>query len=214
MAQAKKTIPAVSGDVAVTIQPPKMVEFGVTLQGTAPLIMHAWSEKAKTMMRDKQQGKKATKKEAKDPRAEWHGGRYIDAQGRDCVSAIAIKSAIVDTASYIDGITKVLLRGSVIVLGDMLPIEFAPDADSPDGKSPYMREDMVRVGMGVADIRYRPEYREWSCKVRIRHMANIISTQDVVTLLSTAGLVNGLGEMRPQKTGGSFGTFSVLTESE
>ena len=27
---------------------------------------------------------------------------------------------------------------------------------------PNMREDMVRVGMGTADIRFRAEYRDWS----------------------------------------------------
>lgn len=211
MATSKKTIPAPQSDadLSVVIQPPKTVEFDVIIKGTAPLIMHAWSEKAKTMMRDKQQGKKAAKKEPKDPRAEWMGGRLLNEEGRDCISAMCFKNAIVDTASFIDGITKVQLRGSVFVLGDLIPIEFEPDPKFEDSKSPHMREDMVRVGMGVADIRYRPEYRNWSCRLRIRHMANVISTQDVMTLLATAGLVNGMGEMRPQKTGGSFGTFEI-----
>jgi hypothetical protein len=212
MPAAKKTVPTpTDGEVAITIQPPKTVEFEVLIVGTSPLIMHAWSEKAKAMMRDKQQGKKAAKKEPKDPRAEWNGGRLLNEAGRDCISAMCFKNAIVDTASFIDGITKVQLRGSVFILGDLVPIDFDADPTSPDKKSPHMREDMVRVGMGVADIRYRPEYRNWSCKLRIRHMANVISTQDVMTLLSTAGLVNGMGEMRPQKTGGSFGTFEVKT---
>ena len=210
MPPSKKTIPTPSnGDISITIQPPKTVEFDVTIVGTAPLIMHAWSEKAKAMMRDKQQGKKAGKKEPKDPRAEWQGGRLLNDAGRDCISAMCFKNAIVDTASFIDGITKVQLRGSVFILGDLIPIDFDGDPKHDNGTHPHMREDMVRVGMGVADIRYRPEYRNWRCSLRIRHMANVISTQDVMTLLATAGLVNGMGEMRPQKTGGSFGTFEI-----
>lgn len=212
MSKARTQTQQSEPEVSISIQAPKTLEFEVIIEGTAPLIMHAWSEKAKAMMRDKQQGKKATKKEPKDPRVEWMGGRLLDDQGRDCISAMCFKNAIVDTASFIDGITKVQLRGSVFVLGDLIPIEYEADPKAPDGKkAPHMREDMVRVGMGVADIRYRPEYRGWSCKLRIRHMANVISTQDVMTLLSTAGLVNGMGEMRPQKTGGSFGTFEIKT---
>lgn len=207
--KAKVPAPQTDTDVAITIQPPKTVEFDVVIVGTSPLIMHAWSEKAKEMMRSKQQGRKAGKKEPKDPRAEWNGGRLLNEAGRDCISAMCFKNAIVDTASFIDGITKVQLRGSVFILGDLIPIDFEPDPKSPDHKSPHMREDMVRVGMGVADIRYRPEYRNWSCKLRIRHMANVISTQDVITLLATAGLVNGMGERRAQKTGDTFGSFEV-----
>jgi hypothetical protein len=41
--------------------------------------------------------------------------------------------------------------------------------------TPTMREDMVRVGMGTADIRYRGEYRTWRVKLQIRYNANMIS---------------------------------------
>jgi hypothetical protein len=211
--RAKSTAVASSqdSDVAITIKPPQMVEFEVRIVGETPLIMHAWSEKAKLQMRQKQQGQKASKKEPKVPRDEYNGGRLFDVQGRDCIKAMCFKNAIVDTASFVDNITKVSLRGSVFVLGDLIPIEHDGDPTSKDRKEPFMREDMVRVGMGVADIRYRPEYRNWSCKLRIRHLANTISTRDVITLLSTAGTVNGLGECRPQKTGDTFGTFRVET---
>jgi hypothetical protein len=39
-----------------------------TLVGDSPLIVHAWSEKAKRQMLDKQMKKAAKAKEAKDPR--------------------------------------------------------------------------------------------------------------------------------------------------
>ncbi len=31
-----------------------------------------------------------------------------------------------------------------------------------------MREDMVRVGMGTADLRYRAEFSKWHAKVLVR----------------------------------------------
>src|SRR3546814_14019556 len=57
--------------------PPLKIETGqFLLVGDSPLIVHAWSEKAKKMMLDKQM-KKATKaKEAKDPQADYEACFY------------------------------------------------------------------------------------------------------------------------------------------
>ena len=42
------------------------------------------------------------------------------------------------------------------------------------GPDPIMREDMVRVGMGTADIRYRAEFRDWSALLRISSYPDLI----------------------------------------
>ena len=61
MAATKKT-------EIVEIKPIEMNTVEVTIQGDTPLIMHAWSEKAKRMMLETQQGKaKGKKKEFKNP---------------------------------------------------------------------------------------------------------------------------------------------------
>lgn len=41
----------------VTIKPIEMKTVEITIEGDSPLIMHAWSEKAKLMMLEAQQGK-------------------------------------------------------------------------------------------------------------------------------------------------------------
>jgi len=71
-----------------------------------------------------------------------------------------------------------------------------------------MREDMVRVGMGVADIRYRPQFDPWAAKVRIAFNAAAISPEQIANLLDIAGFGVGVGEWRPEKDG-SFGRFHV-----
>ena len=46
----------------VNIRPVEMRELIVTIQGDTPLIVHAWSEKAKKEILDAQQGKKKGKR--------------------------------------------------------------------------------------------------------------------------------------------------------
>jgi len=73
---------------------------------------------------------------------------------------------------------------------------------------PSMREDMVRVGMGTADIRYRGEFKKWAVELLIRHNARVLSAEQVANLFNTAGFAIGVGEWRPQRDG-SFGMFHV-----
>lgn len=177
------------------------VEF--TLKGLDALVTHKWSEKAKKEMRDKQQKKARGPREAKNPSAEYESARYLDAQGRDCIPAIAFKKAIVDAASFSDDATKVILRGSVFVLGDLIPIEYDTIG---------MREDVVRVQMST-DLRYRPEYLGWHMKIRVQYDASQISLEQLVNFVGRAGFSIGIGEHRPQKNG-QFGRFTIATYTE
>lgn len=52
----------------VTIKPIEMKTVEITIEGDSPLIMHAWSEKAKLMMLEAQQGKaKGKAKKCRNP---------------------------------------------------------------------------------------------------------------------------------------------------
>jgi hypothetical protein len=76
-----------------------------------------------------------------------------------------------------------------------------------------MREDMVRVGMGTADLRYRASFWPWSAIVRVRFNANVLSAAQIVNLFNTAGFAVGIGEWRMEKDGQS-GSFHVATLKE
>lgn len=190
--------------------------FDVLIIGDSPLIVHAWSDKAKKMMLDKQM-KKATKgREAKDPFMDFVDSMYWLTKKpkkptmEDVLSAkfgfptIAFKAAAVDSG-YQQGILskKTTARGAFHIIGDYAEIEGIPE----------MREDMVRVGQGVADIRYRGEFKEWRTVLRIRYNASSISSEQIVSLFNVAGFACGVGEWRPSKDG-SFGTFHVGTINE
>lgn len=172
----------------------------ITLVGTSPLITHAWSEKAKRMMRDKQQGKASAGKENKDPQKEMEGAMYRTPDGKPGIPAISFKNAAVTACTSLgkSTISKVMARQAFHVLGDILPIE-----------GEYaMREDMVRVGMGTADIRYRPCWQEWKVKIQVRYNARVISAEQLVNLFNIAGFAVGVCEWRPE-CNGQMGCFRV-----
>jgi hypothetical protein len=75
-------------------------------------------------------------------------------------------------------------------------------------EEPTMREDMVRVGMSQTDMRYRPQWDEWSIDVEFEVDTELLRPDDVLTLVDRAGFGVGICEWRPEK-GGEFGRFCV-----
>lgn len=75
--------------------------------------------------------------------------------------------------------------------------------------APILREDMVRVGMGTADIRYRAEFRNWKATLEIEYNTNGNFTVDqIINMINAGGYVCGVGEWRPEKDG-QYGMFHV-----
>lgn len=179
----------------------------IEVRGTAPLIVHRWSEKARQMMLDAQQGRKVPK-QAKDPVADYESCMYRFADDGHGFPVMAFKSATVKGGARVFGknVRMTELRQMLTFLADGLGVDGTQlvriDAD------PIMREDMVRVGMGTADIRYRAEYRDWSATLRIEYVPSIIDLDSVVALVDAGG-TNGVGEWRPEKSG-SYGTYEVV----
>ena len=94
-------------------------------------------------------------------------------------------------------------RGAFHIVGDMVEIMGEPS----------MREDMVKVGLGASDIRYRAEFKKWKVKIKIRYNANAVSQEQVVNLFNVSGFGIGVGDWRPERDG-SFGMYHVGTEAE
>ena len=190
--------------VITTDQPIELPAMNIKLAeifliGDSPLISHKWSEKSKKEIRDKQQKKAKTAKDIRDPNAEFEDSLYHIEGGGYGFPAVAFKAAAVNACSHVDGITKVHARGAFHIMCELVTIE---------GDKPIQREDMVRVGMGVADLRYRGEFKKWHCKIPVRFNANVLSLEQITNIFDTAGFSTGVGEWRPQKNG-DYGMFHV-----
>jgi len=180
----------------------------IEVRGTAPLIVHRWSEKARQMMLDAQQGKK-NPKQPKDPNADFETSMYRFEDGGHGFPIMAFKSATVKGGARLFGkaVKMTELRQLCTFLSDGLCTD-GTQLTRIISDAPIMREDMVRVGMGTADIRYRAEYRNWSAVLRIEYVPSVIDLSSVVALVDAGG-TNGIGEWRPEKSG-SYGTFEVV----
>ncbi len=190
-------------DAVIGLPTPQIEMMTFRLIGTASLIMHKWSEKAIKQIEDKQQKKAQSGKEKRNPKAEYEASMHKDADGDYAFPSIGFKAAAVTAVTQISGITKVFARGAFHVDGEFVKIQ---------GK-PRMRTDMVRIGMGTADVRYRGEFPEWSTDITVRYNATVISREQILNLFQTAGFAVGIGEWRPERDG-SFGTFRIANEGE
>jgi hypothetical protein len=191
-------------DINYQIPAPNIKDMKVKIKGTSPLIFHKWDEKAIRMMLDKQMKKAVKGREVRDPEKEAENSFYTDAEGKVAFPARNIKQAIVGSARFLSGLPMTILRGAVFVVGDkdgFIPVTY---------KKKSHRQDMVTVGMGSADIRFRGQVEDWNMEFIIRFDADILSAEQVLNLLQRAGFSQGLGEWRPEKNG-DFGTFEVTS---
>lgn len=190
---------------AESLQIPRieLEHFQVKLIGDSPLIMHKWSEKAKKQMLDKQMKLAKTGREAKDPERDFQESIYTDRDGDYAFPSVAFKNAAVSACRFTDGTKMTVARGAFHVENEFVKISGTPTP----------REDMVRVGMGTADIRYRAEFIGWTATVFVTYNKHAMSMEQIINLLNLAGFGVGVGEWRPEKNG-QYGRFHVATEGE
>lgn len=186
----------------VTLKPIQRKLVRMRIVGKSPLILHAWAEKNRELMRDRHAGSKTKNRDVRDPQAEGEAAAYRKDDGRYGVPAMAVKASVIGAAHKDIGCEKTLVRKSLFILCDddkLLPLEC---------DEPQIREDIVRVGNGAADLRYRPYFFKWAVTVDWELDSELLQVKDLVTLVNRAGFGVGLCEWRPEK-GGEYGRFSV-----
>jgi hypothetical protein len=218
----------------IPIRPINIDHMPITIVGTTPLIVHAWSHKAKLEMLDKQRGKKVTAKHAtKIPYNDLIESLYwltdkpelgaTDAEAYENFNGAVsngakfgfpvtgIKQAII-TGAYRAGldVKQTELRGSFFLSGatDASTVELA----EIEGDEPHIREDMVRVGgmSKTADIRYRGEFVNWRIRMIMDYNADgKYSLEQLLNFFNYGGFCTGIGEWRPEKDGQN-GMFELL----
>lgn len=232
----------------IEIRPIQIRKATIHIVGDTPLIMHAWSAKAKREILIKEIGATKTKaKEPKNPVEDFVSSMYwltpmpttfteeavsasLDAGAEFGFPLTAFKQAAI-SASYRMGWTKdkMSMRGAFYLDPDAagyysgdLEIDFdkkkihtIPNVFKSEGMirihsdPPVMREDMVKVGMGQADVRYRGEFNNWSADINISFNENgQYSLEQIINIINAGGYVCGVGEWRPERDG-QYGMFHV-----
>ena len=217
MAVAKKS------EEIITIKPVEIKTVPIRIVGDTPLIVHAWSYKAKRELVEKT---KASKKEPRNPFRDFVNSMYwldgvdpkdmTEEQYEELVKADKVRTGFTaysvkmagNAAAYRLGWVKnqMALRGSYF----LNPLDDpACDYAEIKGDLPFMREDMVKIGMGTADIRWRPMYENWYMDLLLSYNASgEISLEEILNVINAGGYCVGIGEWRPERDG-KFGTYHV-----
>jgi hypothetical protein len=196
---------------AVKINKIQATTMMVPIKGTTPLIVHNFSAKSRQMMLDAMQGRKAPA-QRKDPEAEYQDAFYRMEDNSPGFPAIGFKAATVSAARF---------YGKNVKMTELRQFIFMPGIFSSRDPlmlvkingDPVMREDTVRVGMGKADLRYRPMFPQWSATLKVIFVTNMLDLESVLSLIDAGGMGVGVGEWRPERRG-EFGSYEVDRDKE
>lgn len=207
----------------------------IRIVGDTPLIVHNWTAKSKREMLESQMGKDKTKKHpTKMPFDDFAQALYwitpmpteriIDegnGEERDIVTEEAFENAIENGAKFgfpansfkLAGNSSAYRRGWVnnqmaLRGAYFIRSEYGELAEIK-GSQPMMREDIVRVGQGKADIRYRPIFENWYCDLILEVDTGFgLKMNDIINVINAGGSGCGVGEWRPEKDG-VYGTYHI-----
>lgn len=178
--------------------------------GTTPLYFNSMS--AKTMRdlaapKEKIKGKKSTGMKH-DPVKEFYDSAYKKDFGETmlCFPAPGVKAAMATAALETENVSKASVQRLI----------FMPQTHIQIWGKPQLKTDIVRT----ADIKRTPDVRtrcylpRWCAEVDIAYVQPTLSAYGIVSLLSNAGAIIGIGDFRQEKGRGSYGTFVVGTMDE
>lgn len=195
--------------MAIALRELNLKSVTFQIRGTSPLIQHAWSQKGLRELRMTKQERALNKKKnpptTRDPEAEARAATHTMNDGSYAVPVTAIKAAIISAAHKDLGCEKTAVRKALFLIaaeGDLVRLDCC---------ELFIREDIVRIGQGSTDIRYRPQFDEWSVRINAQVDADIVSPDVLANLVQRAGFGCGIGEWRPEK-GGDFGRFELDKE--
>lgn len=217
-------------DMVIEIRPVKIKRVEISIVGDSPLIVHAWSEKAKKMMLEAQMKISKTKKarEARNPFEEFVDSMYWLTEKPEEKTPEAYEAALANGAKFgfpVTGIKQAAISaayrsGSTKDMASMRGVFYINGVEHPDFVTiecdrPEMREDMVKIGMGTADLRYRGEFPNWRAKAILTFNDNgVYELQHIINAINLGGFMCGIGEWRPERDGQNGMYHVELTEGE
>ena len=199
----------------ITISPPNFQVAKFKIVGTAPYMQNRFSAKAQQMMKDKmmqgEQAKKGKKRQPRDFDADYKAAMYVSEDGWSGIPAPAFRNACIE-ACRVAGFTMTRARMSVFCVAEGIDATDGTPLVRIHGGKPEKTEMAVRNETGVADIRSRPQWKEWYCNLSMRYDADQFTAEDVANLIMRAGIQVGVGEGRPyskKSNGLDMGTFEI-----
>jgi hypothetical protein len=199
----------------VRISRPRLRDTIIPIRGISPYVQHAFSEKQRKQMEETQRaGQQSRGKRVRSPKdfdGIYEAAKHVSRDGWLGIPAPAFRNSMISACRLV-GIVMTRAKLSVFVESDGI--------DKNDGTplvriigEPRIHQATVRNETGVADIRWRPMWEEWSANVKITWDEDQFSATDVFNLMLRAGMQVGIGEGRPDSpnsNGLGWGRFEVM----
>lgn len=197
--------------------------FSLWIVGDTPLITHAWSEKAKREMLQKQVKAPKSGKEIRDPQADFVSSLYEMGNDTYGFPATGVKNCLISAAHKDKGVARSQVLGALFLDADLVRVRPALAGAICDmplvriyGSKPEQREDMVKIGSGlqkVANLAYRGQFSVWAMRITGKFNTSVLSAEALAFLIEESGLASGLGEWRNERRG-MFGSFRLASQEE
>ena len=201
----------------IVIAAPNFRSVELTITGTAPFVSNNFSQEALDMMRIRtivKSGNKG-KREPKDYMADYEGSKHVSVDGWLGISCSAFRKGAI-SACRIVGFKMTVAKLSIFIRPDGFDKHSGEPLVRIVGE-PRMAEHAVRLATGVASIKARAMFDEWSAKIVVDYDGDQFGLTDIYNLFSRLGLQVGVGAGRPDSkdsAGMGWGTFRITNAKE
>jgi hypothetical protein len=141
---------------------------------------------------------------------EYRSSPYVlddkSAPTRIVIPAVSFKRVLESMALDVPGMTKSTITRNVVAEGHHIAFYGVPELKMDVVRS----ADMART----PDVRTRAVVREWCCEITLRFPVPLLSGKILTDLLGIGGLLRGVGDYRPEKGAGDYGTFVIVPPSD
>ena len=194
----------------ITIEALDIRTINITLVGDSPLISHRFSNANKKSMLNIKQNKKKQGRKACNPEQEFKDSLYEIGENTGLYGfpIMAFKLAAIRGAKSIPDVPMTDARSM-----------FRIKSSNPQMLTPLryedllMGEDIVRIGRGSSDLRYRGYFYRWEVDLAIEYNHAATLPETVILMFDIGGFGTGVGDWRPER-GGIYGTFHVKKGNE
>jgi hypothetical protein len=189
-----------TNQVNVQLQELKKEKITIQIVGMTPLMMENM-DMAVIERYNLMKGKKLSEKDSKLEEEKYDAKKHFTDDGKIGFPSTGFLKGMVEVAPYIDGLDKKKVRGSVRIIGDVIPINYKKEVkDIRWGKTSGITKSPRKI--------IRPKFIDWSCKLDIVYNSTNISAEQIINLISWAGFQMGIGGFRPEHSG-NFGQYEV-----
>lgn len=199
-----------TGEIAIIeVEQPEVTFF---IKGKSPFICNAMSAKVKQELLMPKGRKTAADKAASMKHnclEEYRDSIYRMSEGSPTLigaPSTMFKASMRNAAVDLPGSSKAQIGRLTYVNGSYVFLYGVPQMLMSVTRSADMNK--------TPDIRTRAILPEWCCQITVTYTAPLIKEVAVARLLAAAGLINGIGDWRPEKGKGDYGQFQIVSDDD